>query len=82
MKHNEVYLRIKELFLLYRKNIIIISIVMIITSIGSFLTPWFTMQSIDIGIMRANFSQTIIYVGLIFLIFLVQQLWNNPVSLL
>ncbi|WP_055108609.1 ABC transporter ATP-binding protein [Paenibacillus ihumii] len=76
MKHNGVSLKIKELFAPYRKNIIIISVIMMITSTGSFLTPWLTKQLIDIGIMGANFSQTVLYVSLIFIIFLAQQLFG------
>lgn len=63
-----------HLFAPYRKNIIIISIVMIITSVGSFINPWLTKQLIDFGIMGANYSKTVLYVGLMFLVFLVQQL--------
>ncbi|OME70743.1 hypothetical protein BSK65_12600 [Paenibacillus odorifer] len=74
MKYNVVWISIKELFHPYRKNIWIISIVMLVTSIGSFLTPWFTKQLIDIGILGLDFYRVIQYVGLIFLIFLIQQL--------
>lgn len=71
---SEIFLAIKQLFAPYRKNIIIISIIMIITSIGSFINPWLTKQLIDIGIMRGDFLQTSQYVGLIFLVFFAQQL--------
>ncbi|RRJ67113.1 ABC transporter ATP-binding protein [Paenibacillus oralis] len=76
MKHKELVLKMKELFAPYRKNLIIISVIMIITSIGSFLTPWLTKQLIDIGIMKGNFLQTVFYVGLIFIIFFAQQLFG------
>lgn len=74
--HNEIWFRIKELFHPYRKNIWIISIIMLITSFGSFLTPWLTKQLIDVGILKLEFSKVIYYVGLIFGVFFIQQLFG------
>ncbi|OPA73272.1 hypothetical protein BVG16_29785 [Paenibacillus selenitireducens] len=76
MKHNDLWISIRELFHPYRKNIWIISIVMLITSGGSFLTPWLTKQLIDIGIIKMDFSLAMQYVGLIFLVFLIQQIFG------
>ncbi|MCL2054236.1 MAG: ABC transporter ATP-binding protein/permease [Oscillospiraceae bacterium] len=73
-KNSEIFMSIKKLFSPYKINIAVISIAMIITSIGSFLSPWLTMQLIDIGIVGADFSKTLLYVGLIFFVFLIQQL--------
>lgn len=74
MINGRVFASIKRLFAPYTKNIVIISLAMVITSIGSFINPWLTMQLIDLGIIGADFSKTILYVGLLFSIFLAQQL--------
>lgn len=76
MDFRDTYLTIKELFSPYRKNIIIISIIMGITSLCGFVNPWVTKQLIDIGIMQSEFSETIRYVALLAIIFLVQQLFS------
>lgn len=74
MRQNEIIKNVKDLFAPYKKNIIIISIVMIITSAGSLLNPWLTKQLIDLGIMNSDLSKTASYVLLLFLVFAMQQL--------
>lgn len=71
---NEIFKLILKLFLPYRKNIFVISIIMIITSAGSFINPWITMKLIDLGIMNGDFIKTVRYVSFIVCIFIIQQL--------
>ncbi|AWB42984.1 hypothetical protein DCC85_01215 [Paenibacillus sp. CAA11] len=72
----KVYLSVLELFKPYKKNIVVISIVTLLTSVGSFLTPWLTQQLIDKGIMQSDFNQVLQLVTLLFLVFLVQQIFG------
>lgn len=76
MLNSEIISVVKKLFSPYKKNIVIISIVMVITSSCSFVNPWLTKQLIDLGIMGDNFSKTVFYVVLLFLVFFAQQLFG------
>lgn len=64
---------IKELFRPYYKNIAFISLITLLTSVGSFITPWVTKQLIDIGIMKSNFNIVLEFVAYLILIFIFQQ---------
>jgi len=74
INNSELFRASKKLFSPYKAHIIVISVTMVLASVGSFANPWLTMQLIDVGILGADFRQTTIYVGAIFVIFIIQQL--------
>lgn len=57
----------------YRKNIIVISISMLLISIGSIISPLVTQRMIDLGLLEGNLLLTIKYVGYLLAIFALQQ---------
>lgn len=60
----------------YKRNIVWISLLMLITAIGSFLTPWLTKSLIDEGIINNEYRKVIFYVGVIIAVFFIQQIFE------
>jgi len=73
MSKNETLQAVSKIFLPYKKNIIIINIITIFASVGSFANPWLTMLLIDDGIMESNFVKTFLIIGAIFSVYIGQQ---------
>ena len=74
MKYGNIKDLIFELFKPYKKNIVVVSLMMVLISTASFFQPWLSKMLIDEGILKNDIKNTLYYVSLMLLIFIIQQL--------